>query len=244
MTSGHVSFPFLGAYHIHAVKRGPPVDKPPTVLSRWWDAYPTANSSPSFMTAEEIIELKQDPAASTEFAVIDVRRGDHGVCILSLATRALNFLKLEPFCLKGGHVRRSDNWAAQTFYDDLPDFYEKYKDTPRVIFYCSKSNGRGPRCAGWYGFLHDSSGMSFICSKYIGIKITSTLGMIINRRPMSSKEVSKIGSRNMVTTMISLTETDFSSSDDGPRRLTSPRNCKISAVLSTKQSKVPHMLNV
>ena len=39
----------------------------------------------------------------------------------------------------------------QTFYDDLPAFYEKYKDTPKVIFYCqnSKSNGRGPRSAGW-----------------------------------------------------------------------------------------------
>jgi len=104
------------------------------------------------MTAEEIIALKKDPAASTEFAVIDVRRGDHGVCILLLATRALIFLKLEPFRLKGGHIRGSDNWAAQTFYDDLPAFYEKYKDTTRVIFYCSKSNGRGPRCAGWYVF--------------------------------------------------------------------------------------------
>jgi hypothetical protein len=51
------------------------------------------------------------------------------VCILSLATWALNFLKLEPFRLKGGHVRGSDNWAAQMFYDDLLTFYEKYKDS-------------------------------------------------------------------------------------------------------------------
>jgi len=90
-SSGHFSFPFLGTYQIHAVKLGPPVEKPPIVLSRWWDAYPTTNSSPSFMTAEEIIALKKDQAASTEFAVIDVRRGDHGVCILLLATRALIF---------------------------------------------------------------------------------------------------------------------------------------------------------
>lgn len=149
------------------IKRGPPVEKPPTVLSRWWDAYPTAKSSPSFMRAEEIVALKKDPASSTKFAVIDVRRGDHGVCILSLATQALNFLKLEPFCLKGGHVRGSDNWAAQTFYDDLPAFYEKYKDTPRVIFYCSKSNGRGPRCAGWYGFSHGLPGIYYRCVQNI-----------------------------------------------------------------------------
>lgn len=106
------------------------------------------------MTAEDIIVLKKNPAASTEFAVIDVRRDDHGVCILLLATCGWNFLTLEPFRLKGGHVRGSDNRAAQTFYDDLPAFYEKYKNTQKVIFYCSKSNGRGPRCAGWYGFLH------------------------------------------------------------------------------------------
>jgi hypothetical protein len=60
----------------------------------------------------------------------------------------------EYFRLKGGHVRGSDNWVAQTFYDDLPAFYEKYKDTPKVIFYCSSSNGRAPRSAGWYLVLY------------------------------------------------------------------------------------------
>lgn len=45
--------------------------------------------------------------------------------------------------------------------------------------------------------------------KMLGIKITLTLRRIIIRRPMSSKEVSKIGSRNMVITTISLTETNF-----------------------------------
>jgi len=59
------------------------------------------------------------------------------------------------FRLKGGHVRGSDNWAAQTFYDNLPAFYEKYKDTRKVIFYCQSSNGRGPRCAGWCDFCYN-----------------------------------------------------------------------------------------
>jgi len=168
------------------------------------------------MTAEEIIALKEDPASSAEFVVIDVRRGDHGVCILSLATSFSNFLM--PVRLKGGHVRGSDNWAAQTFYDDLPAFYEKYKDTSKVIFYCSKSNGRGPRCAGWYAFFTWLTlNTLFMRSKYIGIKITLTLRRLINRRPMSSKEVSKTGLHDMATAMISLTEIDFSGTDvDGP----------------------------
>jgi len=51
---------------------------------------------------------------------------------------------------QGGHVRGSHNWAAQTFYDTLLEFYNKFKNTHLVIFYCQSSNGRGPRCAGWY----------------------------------------------------------------------------------------------
>ncbi|EAU88648.2 arsenite S-adenosylmethyltransferase [Coprinopsis cinerea okayama7 len=50
----------------------------------------------------------------------------------------------------GGHVRGSEQWPAQTFYDELPALHEKHKDTKKVIFYCQSSNGRGPRCAGWY----------------------------------------------------------------------------------------------
>ena len=55
---------------------------------------------------------------------------------------------------QGGHVRGSHQWAAQTFYDDLPAFYENFKDVEKIVFYCSSSVGRGPRCGGWwvYGF--------------------------------------------------------------------------------------------
>ena len=72
---------------IHALKSGPPVEKPPTVLANWWDAYPIAKSSAPIMTAEEIVALKKDPASSAEFAVIDTRRNDHAVCIFSLPLR-------------------------------------------------------------------------------------------------------------------------------------------------------------
>lgn len=54
---------------------------------------------------------------------------------------------------QGGHVRGSYNWSAQSFYDDLPSFHQKFKNVPKVIFYCQSSNGRGPRCAGWFVFI-------------------------------------------------------------------------------------------
>ena len=54
---------------------------------------------------------------------------------------------------QGGHVRGSNNWHAQTFYDDLPAFLQKYCNTGKVMFCCSSSAGRGPRCARWYNSL-------------------------------------------------------------------------------------------
>ncbi|KAF8074493.1 S-adenosyl-L-methionine-dependent methyltransferase [Lyophyllum atratum] len=102
---------------------------PTSALLRWWDAYPKVKSSPSLMTTENLAMLMRgNPGPKRDFAVIDVRRDDHA----------------------GGHIRRSDNWPAQTFYNDLPSFLEKYRDTSQVVFYCGSSSGRGPRCAGWY----------------------------------------------------------------------------------------------
>ncbi|CAA7269902.1 unnamed protein product [Cyclocybe aegerita] len=128
---------WVGSFQIYALKNGPTAENPPTALLRWWDAYPTVDSSPSFLAAEEVAAFIRDPtAASKDIAIIDVRRNDHA----------------------GGHVRGSHNWAAQTFYDDLPSFYEQFKETPRVIFYCQSSNGRGPRSAGWYQDYLDAQG--------------------------------------------------------------------------------------
>lgn len=51
---------------------------------------------------------------------------------------------------QGGHVRGSLQCPAQSFYDDLPGYFERFKDSKKIIFYCQSSNGRGPRCAGWW----------------------------------------------------------------------------------------------
>ncbi|KAF5315928.1 hypothetical protein D9611_005013 [Ephemerocybe angulata] len=129
---------WAGSYQIYALKPlgNEPVEASPTTLLRWWDAYPTVKSSPQFLTADEVVDLVRNPElkGNDKLAVIDVRRNDHG----------------------GGHVRGSEQWPAQTFYDDLPAFFEKHKNTEQVIFYCQSSNGRGPRSAGWYQDYLDS----------------------------------------------------------------------------------------
>ncbi|PPQ97275.1 hypothetical protein CVT26_006668 [Gymnopilus dilepis] len=127
---------WVASYQIYAVKEGMPKTVTSKALSRWWDAYPPTKSSPPSITADELVALIRGPASASTFAVIDVRRDDHS----------------------GGHVRGSHNWFAQSFYDDLRAFYEKFKDTPKVIFYCQSSNGRGPRCAAWYQDYLDTMG--------------------------------------------------------------------------------------
>jgi len=47
-------------------------------------------------------------------------------------------------------VRGAVNFPAQSFYYTRFSLVEMLKNVPLIIFYCSSSNGRGPRCAGWY----------------------------------------------------------------------------------------------
>jgi arsenite methyltransferase len=142
-------------YQIYAVKpdSGVPIQHVQSALLRWWDAYPTAKSSLLPITPGDVAALIRDKTKTKDdYAVIDVRRHDHG----------------------GGHVRGSYQWAAQTFYDDLPAFYEKFKDTKKVVFYCSSSAGRGPRCAGWYQDYLDAKGDQTNSAAYIlegGVKV-------------------------------------------------------------------------
>jgi len=129
---------FVASYQIYAQKSQNPSEIiSSTVLKNWWDAYPTVKSSPEAMTAEQVAALTRDPTKTlNDFVVMDVRRNDHA----------------------GGHVRGSFQCPAQTFYDDAPSYFERFKNSERVIFYCQSSNGRGPRCAGWYQDYLDSVG--------------------------------------------------------------------------------------
>jgi len=69
--------PTAASYQISALKPIPQAAEV-QVLQRWWDAYPTVKSSPPGISAEELATLLQDPTRS-DYAVIDVRRNDHGV---------------------------------------------------------------------------------------------------------------------------------------------------------------------
>lgn len=42
------------------------------------------------------------------------------------------------------------NLPAQTFHSTLPILTRALSHIPILIFHCSSSRGRGPRCAGWY----------------------------------------------------------------------------------------------
>jgi len=46
-------------------------------LLQWWDVYPAARSQAPPIPVEELAVLMKDKAS--DFAVIDVRRNDHGV---------------------------------------------------------------------------------------------------------------------------------------------------------------------
>ena len=73
-------------YRLRAKKDGlKPTTCPPTVLQRWWDAYPPVKATPQSLTAEEVAALIRSgssvPGSRTTFAVVDVRRNDHAVCV-------------------------------------------------------------------------------------------------------------------------------------------------------------------
>ncbi|EPQ54352.1 NAD P-binding protein [Gloeophyllum trabeum ATCC 11539] len=123
---------WVASYQIYALKprgQAEPTakDSPTTALQRWWDAFPPPRSDVPEISAEELASLMRQ-GEKREFSVIDVRRDDY----------------------QGGHIRGSHQWPAQTFWNELPKFVDTFGRTPRVIFYCGSSNGRGPRCAKWY----------------------------------------------------------------------------------------------
>ena len=71
---------FKASYQITACKCDGPGSSneiPTDPLLRWWDAYPVARSQAPPIPVEELAALMKNKAS--DFAVIDVRRNDHGV---------------------------------------------------------------------------------------------------------------------------------------------------------------------
>ncbi|KAJ7695358.1 S-adenosyl-L-methionine-dependent methyltransferase [Mycena rosella] len=107
-----------------------------TPLEQWWDAFPAVRATDvARISPVELAAMLRD---GPSIAVIDVRAEDHG----------------------GGHVEGSLNRKAQTFHTLLESFHAQVVGAHTVIFYCSGSMERGPRCAGWYQDFLDSSGRS------------------------------------------------------------------------------------
>jgi hypothetical protein len=57
-------------------------------------------------------------------------------------------------------VRTAVNIPAQSFYYTSSTWAKTFGSIPLVIFYCSSSNGRGPRCAGWFQDALDDAGIT------------------------------------------------------------------------------------
>ncbi|GAA5891944.1 hypothetical protein JCM5296_004639 [Sporobolomyces johnsonii] len=101
----------------------------------WHAAFPTPsahleNSSLAPITAAELRDLilSQPRLDQRDFLVVDVRRTD----------------------FENAFVAGAVNLPAHSFYPTLPALLPILSRYRRVIFHCQSSNGRGPRCAGWY----------------------------------------------------------------------------------------------
>lgn len=106
-----------------------------SALRDWWIAYPAPVSEVPYLDCGDVAKMVGSRSGEQgDYVVVDVRRKDHA----------------------GGHVRGSVQCPAQTFYDDLPSFHERFGEKKQVVFYCGSSHGRGPRCARWYqDYLND-----------------------------------------------------------------------------------------
>ncbi|GAA5896714.1 hypothetical protein JCM8208_007065 [Rhodotorula glutinis] len=110
----------------------------------WHAAFPAPKASvvdgtlASLSTDElhQALTASEQSRAST--LVVDVRRTD-----------------FEPAFICG-----AINLPAHSFYPTLPSLVPILRRYRTVVFHCQSSNGRGPRCAGWYQDALDEAGVS------------------------------------------------------------------------------------
>ncbi|KAI5453592.1 hypothetical protein NCC49_005416 [Naganishia albida] len=101
-------------------------------FKNFFDRFPAPTASVPKMTVDELAGLMASSlVAGKDYVVVDVRRMD---------------LEEEVHYVHPAAV----NLPAQSFYQTLPTAGRLLSSVPRVIFHCASSNGRGPRCAGWY----------------------------------------------------------------------------------------------
>ncbi|UZJ56245.1 hypothetical protein CBS101457_005565 [Exobasidium rhododendri] len=107
-------------------------DQHPINLKGWMDVYPAplqrSEHPLAQVSVEELDSLRSSSAISGhDYLVVDVRRAD----CLSMIPGAINL-------------------PAQSLCASMPTLMRVLSSVPLVIFHCGRSNGRGPRAAGWY----------------------------------------------------------------------------------------------
>ncbi|PSN63442.1 Rhodanese-like protein [Corynespora cassiicola Philippines] len=98
----------------------------PAPTGNWHDAFPAPRHSAPLIPRETVLS----DISSPELLLVDVRRTD----------------------FEGGTIRGSLNLPAHSFYLNRAVLYDlcKRAGVKQVAFYCGSSNGRGPRCSGWF----------------------------------------------------------------------------------------------
>ncbi|ENI01204.1 hypothetical protein COCC4DRAFT_204498 [Bipolaris maydis ATCC 48331] len=92
----------------------------------WTDAFPAPRITAPSISRDEVLSDLSSP----HLLIVDVRRTDY----------------------EGGTIRGSINLPAHSFYLNRGVLYDlcRRAGVTRVAFYCGSSNGRGPRCSGWF----------------------------------------------------------------------------------------------
>ncbi|KAJ4409091.1 hypothetical protein N0V91_002907 [Didymella pomorum] len=92
----------------------------------WHAVFPAPRTTAPIITPEEVLK----DLSSDDLLLVDVRRTD----------------------FEGGTIKGSLNLPAHSFYMNRAILFDlcKRAGVERVAFYCGSSNGRGPRCSGWF----------------------------------------------------------------------------------------------
>ncbi|GHJ83960.1 hypothetical protein NliqN6_0362 [Naganishia liquefaciens] len=103
-----------------------------STFANFFDRFPPPKATVPRLDVEELAALMaSDKVAGRDYVVVDVRRTDLEEEVHFVHPSAINL-------------------PAQSFYQTLPTSGRLLSTVPQVIFHCTSSNGRGPRCAGWY----------------------------------------------------------------------------------------------
>ncbi|KAH7053390.1 Rhodanese-like domain-containing protein [Macrophomina phaseolina] len=98
----------------------------------WHAAYPEPRTKDlPKITREQLLErIEQGEKSGKGFVLIDVRRTD----------------------FEGGTIEGAINLPAHSLYPTISTHYAIFKAAgiSEAIWWCGSSNGRGPRCAGWF----------------------------------------------------------------------------------------------